>query len=57
MMKTDYRQYPTYQHGKLIHLSLGFVAAGLGAIVSPALFEENYTAVTFLVLLHSILEM
>lgn len=47
MMKTDYRQYPTYQHGKLIHLSLGFVAAGLGAIVSPALFEENYTAVTF----------
>lgn len=47
MLKTDYRQYPTHQHGKLIHLSLGFVAAGLGAIVSPALFEENYTAVTF----------
>lgn len=50
MLKTDYRQYPTYQHGKLIHISLGFIAAGLGAIAVPALITEEYTAVTFLAL-------
>ncbi len=50
MLKTDYRQYPTHQHGKLIHISLGFIAAGLGAIAVPALITEEYTAITFLVL-------
>ncbi|MFZ0477218.1 MAG: YIEGIA domain-containing protein, partial [Halobacillus sp.] len=25
MLRTDYRQYPTYLHGKIIHLSLGFI--------------------------------
>ena len=29
MLKTDYRQYPTYLHGKIIHIALGFIAAGL----------------------------
>ena len=48
MLKTDYRQYPTHRHGKMIHLSLGFIAAGLGAVAVPALVEENYTAITFL---------
>ncbi|OEF97286.1 hypothetical protein BHF71_03895 [Vulcanibacillus modesticaldus] len=49
MLRTDYRQYPTYQHGKMIHLSLGFIAAALGAVAVPALMEEDYTAITFLV--------
>lgn len=48
MLRTDYRQYPTYLHGKIIHLSLGFIAAVLGAVSVPALIEENITAVTFL---------
>lgn len=50
MLRTDYRQYPTYPHGKIIHLSLGVIAAGLGAVAVPALFEKNYTAMTFLAL-------
>lgn len=48
MLKTDYRQYPTYLHGKIIHISLGFIAASLGAIAVPALLEKEYTAVTLL---------
>jgi hypothetical protein len=50
LLRTDYRQYPTYLHGQIIHLSLGFIAAGLGAVAVPALLEKNYTAITFLVL-------
>ena len=26
MLRTDYRQYPTYLHGKIIHIALGFIA-------------------------------
>ncbi|MCA1054653.1 YIEGIA family protein [Rossellomorea aquimaris] len=48
MLRTDYRQYPTYLHGKIIHIALGFIAAGLGTIAIPALLEENFTAITFL---------
>jgi hypothetical protein len=50
MLKTDYRQYPTYPHGKIIHISLGVIAAALGAVAVPALLDKNYTAVTFLTL-------
>lgn len=48
MLRTDYRQYPTYPHGKIIHISLGVIAAALGAVAVPALLDKNYTAVTFL---------
>ncbi|NAP01579.1 hypothetical protein FRY77_37185, partial [Halomonas sp. MG34] len=48
MLRTDYRQYPTYLHGKVIHLSLGFIAAALGAVAVPAIMEMEFTAVTFL---------
>ncbi|WP_085992020.1 YIEGIA family protein [Oceanobacillus senegalensis] len=48
MLRTDYRQYPTYLHGKTIHVSLGFIAASLGALIVPAIMEEQYTAVTIL---------
>ncbi|WP_078380164.1 YIEGIA family protein [Sutcliffiella halmapala] len=50
MLKTDYRQYPTYLHGKIIHLSLAFIAAGLGTIAVPAIMEEEFAAITFLAL-------
>ncbi|MFQ3542967.1 YIEGIA family protein [Halobacillus rhizosphaerae] len=50
MLRTDYRQYPTYLHGKIIHLSLGFIAASLGTIAVPSIMEKEFTAVTFLTL-------
>ena len=50
MLRTDYRNYPSYPHGYIIHLSLGAIAAALAAIAVPALLEEEYTAITFLVL-------
>jgi len=48
MLRTDYRQYPTYLHGKTIHISLGFIAAALGSLIIPALLSKDYTAVTIL---------
>lgn len=48
MLRTDYRQYPTYLHGKIIHIALGFIAAGLGTLAVPSILEEDFTAVTFL---------
>lgn len=48
LLRTDYRQYPTYPHGKIIHVSLGVIASALGSLAVPALIKENYTAVTFL---------
>ncbi|MGA9288544.1 MAG: YIEGIA family protein [Anaerobacillus sp.] len=50
MFRTDYRQYPTYPHGMIIHLALGFIAASLGALVIPSIMAEEFTAVTFLTL-------
>ena len=48
MLRTDYRQYPTYLHGKIIHIALGFIAAGLGTVAVPAIMEQEFTAITFL---------
>lgn len=50
MLRTDYRNYPSYPHGYVIHLSLGLIAASLAALALPALLEKEYTAITFLVL-------
>ncbi len=50
LLRTDYRQYPGYPHGYLIHLSMGVIAAALGAVAVPALVTLNFTAVTFLAL-------
>lgn len=48
ILRSDYRQYPTYPHGYISHLSMGFIAAALGAVAWPALLEAEYVAVTFL---------
>jgi len=48
MLRSDYRQYPTYPHGYVSHLSLGVIAAALGAVALPALLEQEFVAVTFL---------
>lgn len=50
MLRTDYRQYPTYLHGKIIHIALGFIAAGLGSVAIPSILNEDFTAITFLTL-------
>jgi len=49
-IKQDYRQYPSYPNGLLIHLITGFIAAALGAVAIPALMTRNFVAVTFLAL-------
>ncbi|UJF36522.1 YIEGIA family protein [Paenibacillus hexagrammi] len=49
-IKEDYRQYPSYPNGYLIHLLTGFVAAALGAVAIPAIMTKNFVAVTFLTL-------
>ncbi|MGB4563733.1 MAG: YIEGIA family protein [Dethiobacteria bacterium] len=48
MLKSDYRQFPGYPHGYVTHLSLGLVATLLGSLAIPAIFEKEFTAVTFL---------
>ncbi|CAJ1002869.1 YIEGIA protein [Brevibacillus aydinogluensis] len=50
LLRTDYRQYPTFPHGKIIHISLGVIASALGALAVPSLLKQDYTAVTFLTL-------
>lgn len=50
MLRSDYRQYPSYPHGHVTHLSLGFIAAFLGAVAVPALVAREFTAATFLAL-------
>ncbi|WP_339061744.1 YIEGIA domain-containing protein [Tepidibacillus marianensis] len=50
LLKEDFRQYPSYPNGYLIHLITGFIAASLGSVAIPALLSKNYVAVTFLVL-------
>lgn len=50
MFRRDYRQYPSYPHGVVTHLALGFIAAVIGAVAIPALVEKEFTAVTFLAL-------
>ncbi|MEH7108939.1 YIEGIA domain-containing protein, partial [Bacillus sp. JJ1764] len=47
-IKEDYRQYPSYPNGYLIHVVTGFVSASIGAVAIPALMTKNFIAVTFL---------
>lgn len=49
-LRTDYRQYPSYPAGYMAHLTIGFIAASVGAVLMPSLETKNYTAVTFLIL-------
>ncbi|MCT4565092.1 MAG: YIEGIA family protein [Maledivibacter sp.] len=48
MMKIDHRQYPSYPQGFLSHITLGLIAASLGAVAIPALGTKEFGAVTFL---------
>lgn len=48
MLRTDFRQYPTYPHGQIIHIALGFIAAFIGSAAVPAVLSQDWSAVTFL---------
>lgn len=50
MLRTDYRQFPGYPQGYSVHLSLGFIAAALGAIAPPAVAQGDLAAASFLAL-------
>jgi len=50
LLKVDYRQYPGYPHGYIVHVTLGFIASALGAVAIPAIIEKEFTAFTFLAL-------
>ncbi|HHV72062.1 MAG TPA: hypothetical protein GXX38_05555 [Clostridia bacterium] len=50
MLKIDYRRYPSYPHGYIVHLGMGLVASALGAVALPSILEKDFTAVTFLAL-------
>lgn len=49
LLSSDYRRYPSLPHGYLTHLSLGVIAAAVGAAAIPAFVRGEWTAVTFLV--------
>jgi len=48
MLRIDYRQFPSFPHSYIIHLTMGMIASALGALVIPALLAEDYIAITFL---------
>lgn len=48
MLRADFRQYPTYPHGRIIHIALGFIAAFIGAVAVPSILSQDWSAVTFL---------
>lgn len=49
-LKEDYRQYPSYPNGFVIHIVTGAVAAAIGAVAIPALVTKNFVGVSFLAL-------
>ncbi|MFW5787422.1 MAG: YIEGIA family protein [Halanaerobiales bacterium] len=48
MLRIDYRQFPSFPHSYVIHLTMGLIASALGALAFPVLLEEEYIAITFL---------
>ncbi|WP_096435117.1 YIEGIA domain-containing protein [Alteribacter populi] len=48
LINLDYRQYPNYPNGYLIHVITGALASALGAFIIPTLMTKDFTAVTFL---------
>jgi len=50
LLRSDFRQYPTYPHGYTTHLFLGVIAALAGAVAIAAMIAGEWTAVTFFLL-------
>ncbi|MFD2168814.1 YIEGIA domain-containing protein [Tumebacillus lipolyticus] len=49
-LREDYRQYPSYPNGYIIHVVTGAVAAAIGAVAIPSLLTKNFVGVSFLAL-------
>lgn len=49
-LRVDYRQYPSYPQGYVIHMSLGVLGAFLGTAGPLALAHGDFTAASFLAL-------
>lgn len=49
-LRVDFRQYPATPAGYTSHLTMGFIAAFIGAVFTPALVAKQFTAATFLTL-------
>jgi hypothetical protein len=50
LLRVDYKQYPSYPQGVFSHITLGLVAASLGAVAVPSIAKKEFAAVTFLAL-------
>ncbi|MGE5586566.1 MAG: YIEGIA family protein [Bacillota bacterium] len=50
VLRSDYRQYPSYPHAYVVHLGLGFIAASLGALAVPAVVTRDFMAASILAL-------
>lgn len=50
MLRIDYRMYPSYPQGAVIHLTFGLIASFLGALAVPALVAKDFAAASFLAL-------
>ncbi len=50
LLRSDFRQYPTYPHGYTTHLFLGIIASLAGAVAVAAMIAGEWTAVTFFLL-------
>lgn len=50
LLRMDYRQFPSYPQGYATHITLGFIAALLGAIAPPAVATGELAAASFLAL-------
>ncbi len=50
MLRIDYRQFPSYPHSYIIHLTMAMIASVLGSLIIPVLIEGEYIAITFLTL-------
>lgn len=50
MLRRDYRQYPSYPQGWIVHLFIGFIGALLGAVLILSFLEKEFTAVSFLLM-------
>ena len=50
ILRSDFRQYPTYPHGYTTHVFLGAIASLAGAGAVAALTEGEWTAVSFFLL-------
>src|SRR5690625_3476167 len=48
LLRTDFRQYPTYPTGRIIRITVGFIVVFIATVAVPSVLESDWTAVTIL---------